>query len=120
MYEYTYSTKASINGRIIPTELIYSEEDPFAVQFKFYSDGKTTTWYFSYELFIKGRKSSRWVGLGDIQVKKAKHSIMLKLHGQDHSATVGLIPEDVDAFLNSFDPVELDFEEELEDLIRGN
>jgi len=84
----------------IPTEMIFTGEDPYRVQFIFHQGGETTPWHFSKELLDTLEENST-SGDGDVKFELMEeiHTLYMHLTSPDGSLTVEFDPCVIQEFL---------------------
>lgn len=109
-------------GRLIAGQLIYRPADPLAVTMRLMQGGDTADWEYSRDLLKVGLVvTDNLMGPGDVSTRRYKADVVIVVRNTSRDQEVMmLIPAtQVAKFLRALPAAEIDFDSELDELLKG-
>ena len=109
-------------GWLIPIQLIHRPADPFAVTLILEFNGKVTEYTFGLDLLHWGYSTRKaLMGPGNVHTRRYQDSVVIVLKGGKGQKVMLLVSAaDIAKFLRAVKPEQLDFDKELEELLKGS
>lgn len=88
----------------IPTEMIFTGEDPYTIQFLFHHQGAVTAWSFSKEL-LDALSEDMAAGDGDVrfELNEDEHKVYMHLRSPEGAVSLEFDPCLIEEFLEEVD-----------------
>lgn len=108
-------------GWLISGQLIHRPDDPHALTLRFADASMSVDWTFALDLLKVGLvQRNALMGPGDVHTRRYGDDVVIVVKGTSGRKTMLLIPVvSVSKFLRAVKPQAMNFDKELEDLLRG-